>query len=195
MVYKHLRLRLTISNLLVGRSSWYFIQNQSATGEITMEKKLLELIEHKARMTVEEIAEELNVSVNEVVSLIADLESKKVICGYDTIINWDKVTEEKCNALIEVKVTPQRGTGFDRIADRISRFDEVDSIYLMSGTYDFMVIINGRSMKEVSSFVFEKISTIDFIQSTTTHFVLKKYKDHGVQMSDKPSNKRTNIVL
>lgn len=160
-----------------------------------MEKELLELVEHNAKMTVEEISEELGVSVNEIISLITELESKKIICGYDTIINWDKVTEEKCNALIEVKVTPQRGTGFDRIADRISRFDEVDSVYLMSGTYDFMVIINGRSMKEVSSFVFEKISTIDFIQSTATHFVLKKYKDHGVQMSDKPTNKRTNIVL
>lgn len=160
-----------------------------------MEKKLLALIEHNAKLSVEEISEELGVSVNEVVSKIAELESKKVICGYDTIINWDKVTEEKCNALIEVKVTPQRGTGFDRIAERISRFDEVDSVYLMSGTYDFMVIINGRSMKEVSSFVFEKISTIDFIQATTTHFVLKKYKDHGIQMGDKPTNKRTNIVL
>jgi DNA-binding Lrp family transcriptional regulator len=160
-----------------------------------MEKRLLELIEHNAKMTVEDIANELSVSVDEVVSLIADLESKKVICGYDTIINWDKVTEEKCNALIEVKVTPQRGTGFDRIAERISRFDEVDSVYLMSGTYDFLVVINGHSMKEVSSFVFEKISTIDFIQSTATHFVLKKYKDHGVQMSDKPVVKRTNIIL
>lgn len=160
-----------------------------------MEKRLLELIEHNAKMTVEEISEELSISADEVVSLIAELESKKIICGYDTIINWDKVTEEKCNALIEVKVTPQRGTGFDRIAERISRFDEVDSVYLMSGTYDFLVFINGRSMKEVSSFVFEKISTIDFIQSTATHFVLKKYKDHGVKMSDKPVNKRTNIIL
>ena len=160
-----------------------------------MKKKLLELIEHNAKMPVEEIAEEFNVASGDIALLISDLESKKVICGYDTIINWDKVTEEKCTALIEVKVTPQRGTGFDRIADRISRFDEVDAVYLMSGTYDFMVIINGRSMKEVSSFVFEKISTIDFIQSTATHFVLKKYKDHGVQMGDKPTNKRTNIVL
>lgn len=160
-----------------------------------MENELLGLIEHNAKMTVKEIAEELNADFNEVASLVAELESKKVICGYDTIINWDKVTEEKCNALIEVKVTPQRGTGFDRIADRISKFDEVDSVYLMSGAYDFMVIINGRSMKEVSSFVFEKISTIDYIQSTTTHFVLKKYKDHGTMMSDKPVNKRTNIVL
>ena len=160
-----------------------------------MEKKLLELIEHNAKLSVEELADELNLSRNEVVSMIAELESKKVICGYDTVINWDKVTEEKCNALIEVKVTPQRGTGFDRIANRISRFDEVDSVYLMSGTYDFMVIVNGRSMKEVSSFVFEKLSTIDFIQSTATHFVLKKYKDHGIQIEDKQAEKRTNIVL
>ena len=160
-----------------------------------MEKKLLELIEHNAKMSVEEIAEELNTTPDCVVSVVAELETRKVICGYDTIINWDKVTEEKCTALIEVKVTPQRGTGFDRIADRISKFDEVDSVFLMSGTYDFMVTISGRSMKEVSSFVFEKISTIDFIQSTTTHFVLKKYKDHGTMMGDKPTNKRTNIVL
>ena len=160
-----------------------------------MEKKLLALIEHNAKLTVEEIAEELNASINDVVSSIAELENKKVICGYDTIINWDKVTEEKCNALIEVKVIPQRGTGFDRIADRISRFDEVDSIFLMSGGYDFMVIVNGRSMKEVSSFVFNKLATIDYIQSTATHFVLKKYKDHGVQLQEKTTDKRTTVVL
>lgn len=160
-----------------------------------MKKKLLALIEHNAKLSVEEIAEELNISPNEVVSMIADLESKKVICGYDTIINWDKVTEEKCNALIEVKVQPQRGTGFDRIADRIARFDEVDSIYLMSGAYDFLVIVNGKSMKEVSSFVFNKLATIDYVNSTATHFVLKKYKDHGIQVSDKPTDKRTNVVL
>ena len=159
-----------------------------------MEKKLLGLIEHNAKMSVEEIAEELKISVNEVVSMIANLESKKVICGYDTIINWKKITEEKCNALIEVKVTPQRGTGFDRIADRIARFDEVDSIYLMSGGYDFMVIVNGKSMKEVSSFVFNKLATIEFINSTATHFVLKKYKDHGISLKDRP-DKRTNVVI
>ena len=160
-----------------------------------MEKKLLELIEHNAKLSVEEIAEELKISPNDVISLIANLEQRKVICGYDTIINWDKVTEEKCNALIEVKVTPQRGTGFDRIADRIARFDEVDSVYLMSGAYDFLVIVNGKSMKEVSSFVFNKLATIDYINSTATHFVLKKYKDHGIQIQDKPTDKRTNVVL
>ena len=160
-----------------------------------MEKKLLSLIEHNAKMSVEEIAEELKCSANEVVSLVAELESKKVICGYDTIINWNKITEEKCNALIEVKVTPQRGTGFDRIADIIARFDEVDSIYLMSGAYDFLVIVNGKSMKEVSSFVFNKLATIDYVNSTATHFVLKKYKDRGIQVQDKPTDKRTNVVL
>ena len=160
-----------------------------------MEKKILELLEKNAKLTVEELANELSVSENEVISMIAELESSKVICGYNTIINWDKITEEKCNALIEVKVTPQRGTGFDRIANRIARFEEVDSIYLMSGTYDFMVIVNGKSMKEVSSFVFDKLSTIESVSSTATHFVLKKYKDHGVYIEDKPSHRRTNIIL
>ena len=160
-----------------------------------MKTKILELLEKNAKLSIKEIAEELNASQKEVTKAVAELEADKVICGYSTIINWDKITDQKCNALIEVKVTPQRGTGFDRIADRISRFDEVDSIYLISGGYDFMVIINGKSMKEVSSFVFNKLATIDYIQSTATHFVLKKYKDHGVQLQDKPTDKRTNVVL
>ena len=160
-----------------------------------MKTKILELLEKNAKLSIKEIAEELDIKEKEVLQLVGELEADKVICGYAAIINWDKITEEKCNALIEVKVTPQRGTGFDRIADRISRFDEVDSIYLISGGYDFMVIINGKSMKEVSSFVFNKLATIDYVQSTATHFVLKKYKDHGVQLEDKPGDKRTNIVL
>ena len=160
-----------------------------------MKTRVLKLLEKNAKLSAEDIAEELNVSKKEVIRAIGELEVDKVICGYSTIINWDKITDQKCNALIEVKVTPQRGTGFDRIANRISRFDEVDSIFLMSGGYDFVVIINGKSMKEVSSFVFNKLATIDYIQSTATHFVLKKYKDHGVQIQDKPSDKRTNVVL
>ena len=160
-----------------------------------MKTKILELLEKNAKLSIKEIAEELDIKEKETLQLVGELEADKVICGYSAIINWDKITEEKCNALIEVKVTPQRGTGFDRIADRISRFDEVDSIYLISGGYDFMVIINGKSMKEVSSFVFNKLATIDYIQSTATHFVLKKYKDHGVQLEEKQNDKRTNIVL
>ena len=160
-----------------------------------MKTKILELLEKNAKLSIKEIAEELGIKEKEALQLVGELEADKVICGYSAIINWDKITEEKCNALIEVKVTPQRGTGFDRIADRISRFDEVDSIYLISGGYDFMVIINGKSMKEVSSFVFNKLATLDYIQSTATHFVLKKYKDHGVKLLDKTFDRRTNVVL
>ena len=160
-----------------------------------MKTKILELLEKNAKLSAKEIAKELGLKEKEVIQLVGELEADKVICGYNAIINWDKLTEEKVDALIELKVAPQRGTGFDRIADRIARFDEVDSVYLMSGGYDFMVIVNGKSMKEVSSFVFNKLATIDYVQSTATHFVLKKYKDHGVLLEDKKIDKRTNIVL
>ena len=160
-----------------------------------MKTKILELLEKNAKLSVKEIAKELGIKEKEVIQLVGELEADKVICGYNAIINWDKLTEEKVDALIELKVAPQRGTGFDRIADRIARFDEVDSVYLMSGGYDFMVIVNGKSMKEVSSFVFNKLATLDYIQSTATHFVLKKYKDHGVKLLDKTFDRRTNVVL
>ncbi|MCR4661434.1 MAG: Lrp/AsnC family transcriptional regulator [Clostridia bacterium] len=160
-----------------------------------MERKLLELLETNSKISIEELKEELCVSELEILETISRLEKEKIICGYNSIINWDKITDQKVNALIEVRVTPQRGIGYDRLADRISRFDEVSSVYLISGGYDFMVVINGKSMREISSFVFEKISTIDMIQSITTHFVLKKYKDHRVYLEEKPNNKRKNIVL
>lgn len=160
-----------------------------------MEKELLDLIEHNAKLSLEEIACSLGVTIDAAASMVADLEKRSVICGYNTIIDWGKVTNEKCNALIEVKVIPQRGTGFDRIANRIAKFQEVDSVYLLSGGYDFMVVIEGRSMKEVSSFVFDKLATIEFVQSTATHFVLKKYKDHGELFAGEQAHKRTNVIL
>lgn len=160
-----------------------------------MDELILKMLEQNAKLSVEEIAESLQIDKNDVVDRIASLEQRKVICGYNTIIDWDKITNEKCQALIEVKVSPQRGTGFDRIAERISKFDEVDAVFLISGGFDFMVFINGKSMKEVSSFVFNKLATIDYILSTTTHFVLKRYKDQGVLMVDSSNAKRNNIVL
>lgn len=160
-----------------------------------MVEDILTLIESNSKLSVEEIALELNKSYDEVLSIISKLENEKIICGYNTIINWDKITDQKVNALIEVKVTPQRGIGYDRLADRISKFAEVDSVYLLSGGYDFIVMINGKSMKEISSFVFEKISTIEMIQSISTHFVLKKYKDHGVMLEEKKNDKREKISL
>ena len=160
-----------------------------------MKQEILKLLEKNARLSTDDIAKMLGIKEKEVIKLIGELEADKVICGYNAIINWDKVNDEKVDALIELKVTPQRGTGFDKIATRIAKFDEVDSVYLLSGGYDFMVEIKGRSMKEVSQFVFDKLATLDTVQSTATHFVLRKYKDHGISFEDKPKEKRSNIVL
>ena len=148
------------------------------------ELQILKAVEHNARMSLSEIAASTKIAEEEVRQTLNDLEEKRIICGYDTQINWDKTDKEIVTAIIEVKVTPQRGLGFDKIASRIYRFAEVDAVYLMSGGYDFMVLIEGKSMKEISRFVFEKLSTIEFVSSTTTHFVLKKYKDHGTQIED-----------
>ena len=160
-----------------------------------MKQEILKLLEKNARLSTSDISKMLGQSEEEVIGVIGELEADKIICGYNAIINWDKVNDEKVDALIELKVTPQRGTGFDKIANRIAKFDEVDSVYLLSGGYDFMVEIKGRSMKEVSQFVFDKLATLDTVQSTATHFVLKKFKDHGISFEDKPKEKRSNIVL
>ena len=160
-----------------------------------MKQEILKLLEKNARLSTTDIAKMLGQSEKDVIEAIGELEADKVICGYNAIINWDKVNDEKVDALIELKVTPQRGTGFDKIATRIAKFDEVDSVYLLSGGYDFMVEIKGKSMKEVSQFVFDKLATLDTVQSTATHFVLRKYKDHGISFEDKPKEKRSNIVL
>jgi len=148
-----------------------------------MNEKLLRLLEKNSRIDLHEAAIMLNMSDAEVASLVASFEKDKVICGYYTMINWDNTTDERCSAFIEVKVTPQRGVGYDKIADRIKQFEEVESVYLMAGAYDFAVLIEGKTMKEVSKFVFEKLATLDTVTSTATHFVLKKYKDHGIDMS------------
>ena len=160
-----------------------------------MKSKILKALETNARLSTSDLAKMLNVEEKEVIRVIGELEADKVICGYHTIINWDKVNNEKVDALIELKVTPQRGTGFDTIANRIAKFDEVDSVFLLSGAYDFMVQIKGRSMKEVSQFVFDKLSTLDTVQSTATHFVLKKYKDHGIVLEERKIDKREKVIL
>ena len=110
---------------------------------------------------------------------IADMEKEKIICGYHTLIDWDKAGVEKITALIEVRVTPQRNQGFDRIAERIYNYPEVSAVYLISGGYDLLVTLEGKTLKEVSMFVSEKLSPIESVISTATHFILKKYKDHS----------------
>lgn len=145
-----------------------------------MNVEILKLLESDSKISNKDIAKMLGLDEAAVAADIKAMEDNKIICGYHTMVDWDKVAEEKVTALIEVKVTPQRGQGFDRIAERIYNFEEVNAVYLMAGAFDFTVILQGRSLKEVSRFVSEKLSTMETIISTSTHFVLKKYKDHGV---------------
>ena len=125
---------------------------------------------------------------------IALMEKEKIICGYHTLIDWDKVGMEKVTALIEVKVTPQRNQGFDRIAERIYNYPEVTAVYLISGGYDLLVTLDGKTLKEVSQFVSEKLSPVEAVISTATHFILKKYKDHGTILVKKAESERMLVT-
>jgi DNA-binding Lrp family transcriptional regulator len=118
------------------------------------------------------------------------MEAEGIICGYHTLIDWDKVTTDRVNALIEVKVTPQRDLGFDAIAERIYKYPEVNATYLMAGGFDLLVSLEGKTLREVSSFVTQKLATLEYVISTTTHFVLKKYKDHGTILNGETSDER-----
>ncbi|NLP33817.1 MAG: Lrp/AsnC family transcriptional regulator [Clostridiales bacterium] len=158
-----------------------------------MRDKILETIDKNSKVSAEDLAIILGTTEVEVVNAIKEMEEEAIICGYPTLINWDKVRRERVTALIEVKVAPQRGLGFDKIAERIYRFDEVQSVYLMSGGFDLTVIIAGKTMKDVASFVSEKLAPMDAILSTSTHFVLKKYKEHGLPLIQKRQDERMLI--
>ena len=148
-----------------------------------MKKKILDAISKNSRFSTEDLAAMLATDVGTITKEIQEMEEANVICGYPTLINWDQTDCERVTALIEVKVTPQRDMGFNKVAERIYRFEEVESVYLMSGGFDLTVIIEGKSIKEVSRFVSEKLSTLEYVNSTATYFVLKKYKEHGLIMS------------
>ena len=159
-----------------------------------MREEILNLINKNSRLTAAEIAKVLNVKENVVAEEIKKMEEEQIICGYNTLINWDKTDRELVTALIEVKVTPQRGLGFDSIAERLYKYDEVTSVYLMSGGFDFTVIIEGKSMKSVAQFVAAKLAPLDSVLSTSTHFVLKKYKDYGTIIEDEAKDERMLIT-
>ena len=159
-----------------------------------MREKILAIIEKNSRIDLKDLAALLGESEAAVANEIADMEKENIICGYHTMINWDNTGNEKVIALIEVKVTPQRGMGFDKIAERIYQYSEVNAVYLMSGAFDFTVFIEGKTMREVAQFVSEKLSPMDSVLSTATHFVLKKYKDHGTIMYEKPGDERMMIT-
>lgn len=139
--------------------------------------KLLQLLEQDCTMTPEQLASMADMSVEDVKAAIKKYEDEKIILGYKAIVDWDRTDREAVTALIEVKVTPQRGEGFDRVAERIYQYDEVESVYLMSGAYDLTVIISGRTLKEVAQFVGERLSTLEDVTGTATHFILHKYKE------------------
>ncbi|MCL2089367.1 MAG: Lrp/AsnC family transcriptional regulator [Oscillospiraceae bacterium] len=145
-----------------------------------MRMDLLSLLERDAKLTAGEIAVRLGVSEEDVKKEIETLEREQIICGYGAFVNWKRVDNEHLTALIEVRVTPSRGKGFKGIAERIYRFDEVKAVYLMSGAYDLAVIIEGRTLNEVAEFVSDKLSPLESVLSTATHFVLNKFKDHGI---------------
>ena len=155
-----------------------------------MREKILAIIEKNSRIDLKDLAALLGESEAAVANEIAEMEKENIICGYHTMINWDNTGDEKVIALIEVKVTPQRGMGFDKIAERIYQYSEVTSVYLMSGAFDFTVIIEGKTMREVAQFVSEKLSPMDSVLSTATHFVAKQYKDHGTVMRGKAEDER-----
>ena len=155
-----------------------------------MRHERLRYLEKNSRGNLQELAVLLGVDETLVAKEIADMEKEKIICGYHTLIDWDKTGEEKVTALIEVRVTPQRNQGFDRIAERIYNYPEVFAVYLISGGYDLLVTLDGKSLKEVSRFVSEKLSPIDSVISTATYFILKKYKDHGTIMVPKKESER-----
>lgn len=148
-----------------------------------MKKQILDAISRNSRYSTEDLAAMLGTDKETVEAEIKEMEDAKVICGYPALINWDQTDCEKVTALIEVKVTPQRDMGFDKVAERIYKFEEVESVYLMSGQFDLMVIIEGKSMKEVSRFITQKLSTLEYVTSTATYYVLKKYKEHGLTMT------------
>jgi len=155
-----------------------------------MRKNILKLLEGNSKLSPKEIALMLGLPPDEVAREIAEMEKEKVILRYTTLINWEKVGEEEVAALIDVKVTPQRDVGFDEVAARIYQYPEVKSVFLMSGSYDLSVLVQGKSLKEVASFVAQKLATIEHVQSTVTHFILKKYKQDGVIFEEEITERR-----
>ena len=153
-------------------------------------RELLELLEKNSRMSTADIASMLGKSEYEIENEIKRLEKNKIILNYSTIINWEKFGDDTITAMIEVNLTPQREVGFDAIAERIYRFDEVRTVYLMSGSFDLLVIIEGKSLKDIANFVATRLSTIEGVTQTRSHFLLKAYKKDSVIINDEEEDRR-----
>jgi len=160
-----------------------------------MIKEILKILENDARTTTKQISTMTGTSSDEVAKIIKQAEKDQTILKYKTIINWDKVGEEQVGAFIEVKVTPQRDVGFDAIAERIYRFPQARSVYLLSGTYDLLVLVTGKTMHEVADFVSQKLAPVEGVQGTVTHFMLKRYKEDGEIMEGREGLRRQPVML
>ncbi|KYZ66571.1 Lrp/AsnC family transcriptional regulator [Bacillus sp. GZT] len=159
------------------------------------ELELLACLEKSSRLSVDTLAKLLNIEVEEVKKMVKKLEAEKIIVDYVTHIDWTKVKEHTgLTAMIDVKVTPKYGVGFDAVAEQIYRYSEVKSVYLMSGTYDLSITLEGKTMGEVAMFVSEKLATIESVVSTTTHFILKKYKHEGIIYEKNDDDKRIVVT-
>ncbi len=157
--------------------------------------KLLQLLESDCTLKPDQLAAMTGMTEEEVNSAVKKLREDKIILGYQAVVEWDRTQRETVTALIEVKVTPQRGDGFDRIAERIYQYDEVESVYLMSGAFDLTVIISGKTLKEVAHFVGEKLATLDDVTGTATHFILHKYKENHLIFEKRPQQEKEWIFV
>lgn len=159
-----------------------------------MREEILSVIEKNSKTGLKDLAVMLGKDEIDVANELAAMENEGVICGYHTLIDWEKTSIDKVMALIEVRITPQRGQGFDTMAERISNYPEVRAVYLISGGFDLLVILEEKSLRDISNFVTYKLSTLDNVLSTATHFILKKYKDHGTIIAKKKDDEREIIT-
>ena len=158
-------------------------------------KLLLDLLQKNARLDIKNLALALDESEDTILEKLSEYERKKIICGYHTVINWDLTHREMVTAMIQISVTPEREYGYDRIAKRIYKFDEVDTMYLLSGNSEFVVIVNGRTMQEVAHFVASKLACLEGVSGTSTFFVLKQYKNNGVVLTEDEDGIADRLVV
>ena len=160
-----------------------------------IDRKILKLLEANARMETEDIAVVTDISVQEVENRISVLEKTGVICAYKSVIDWEKVDTDSVSAIIELKVTPKAGLGFEEVAARVAKYPEVESVYLMSGAYDLNVVVKGKTFHEVSNFVARELAMIDSVTSTGTQFVMRRYKEYNVELTGDDEDGRSNVSL
>lgn len=160
-----------------------------------MRNELLKLLATNARYTLEQLAVMLNASADAVAAEIDELQNQSVICGYKTVIDWEKVDSTSVSAIIELNVVPKADLGFEEVAEKVASYSEVEAVYLMSGGYDLNVVVKGKNLQDVSRFVARELATIDSVTSTATHFVMRRYKEMNVKLFDKEPDDRGTFLL